>query len=265
MFLRKPFFFSCLVHLFILLFLGYAKSVPFYKPKTRVLWVKLPKGISETVDIKIRESKDLPQTTVKEQKEAVLQEVAEKKVREKKERELAAPPPKKRKLRPIQPELPPKLRKVEPKKREKTDWEKALAKLDTAKKSAPPEAAQVKEKGEGFRHGTGTEPLKVLPSDPEYLVYQSKIIQKIYGEWILPPAYLQGPSPPIAKIIVFINEIGAIVSQQWESPSGNTAYDASCFRAVQRASPLPLPPERLAWEVYNEGLLIDFDPSLKNN
>ena len=40
-------------------------------------------------------------------------------------------------------------------------------------------------------------------------------------------------------------------------------YDQSAIRAVKGASPFPKPPDRLAWEAYNEGFLIEFDPSLK--
>jgi outer membrane biosynthesis protein TonB len=42
--------------------------------------------------------------------------------------------------------------------------------------------------------------------------------------------------------------------------SGNGSVDDSALRAIQRASPFPVPPEELKWEALNEGFLVEFDP-----
>lgn len=207
------------------------------EPRINVVWMELPKGTSEEIDLKIKEAKDLPQTTIREQKEWL-----------KKPEEV-------KKEKSIQ-------QAVKPKPKKKTDVEKALEAL-AKRKPAPPEAAQVKEKGEGFKYGTGTEPLHVPPTDPEYLAYQAKVRYKIIQEWIVPPAYLEGGSPPKGRLVVYISENGEITSTGWDSRSNNAAFDSSCERAVTRSSPLPIPPERLKWEAYNEGFLVEFDPSLK--
>ena len=60
-----------------------------------------------------------------------------------------------------------------------------------------------------------------------------------------------------------INEDGEVVSTQWDHHSGDTSFDASCVRAIQRASPFDIPTEKLRWEAYNEGFLVEFDPRLK--
>lgn len=257
-FFKKFLIFSIVAHSLLFVTFSLTSTFKVLKPKTRILWVEIPRGASEKLDIKIKESKGLPKTTIKEQKEAAKLQTDEE-AKQKKEK-----PPvvreQKKKLRPIQPEPRPKMRQVKPK--QKADWEKALAKLEKVK-PAVPEAAQVKDKGEGFKYGTGTNPLKVPPSDPEYIEYQAKIRHRIIQEWILPLAYLEGGNPPRATIVVYINRQGNITSQEWEYRSGNGAFDSSCARAVQRASPLPIPPEKLEWEAYNEGFLVEFDPSLK--
>lgn len=231
------------------------------KPKTKVIWVELPKGASEEIDLKMKEAEGLPETTIQEQKQAAEEEIREKEAEKTKEKPLLQPrpEPKKPALRPIQPE-----KIVKPKPKSKPNAvQRALAALDKKAKSAPPEAAQIKEKGEGFKYGTGTEPLRVPPTDPEYIAYQARLRYKIMQEWILPTAYLEGPFLPKASLVVQINQQGEIISTEWEGRSGNPSFDSSCLRAVQRASPLPTPPQRLEWEAYNEGFLIEFDPSLK--
>lgn len=257
--IRKFAFYSLLMHAAAFSFILVSPKFYFRKSHTKVVWVELPRGASEEIDIKIKESESLPKTTIQEQKQLP----AEGDVKAK-EKPLAAPAETKPKqeLRPIQPEPRPKhLKMAQPKK--KADWQKALASLEK-RKAAPPEAAQIKDKGEGFKYGTGSQPLLVPPDDPERIAYVSKLQRKIIDEWIIPPAYLQGPNPPKATLIVFINQEGGIMSMEWQTTSGNAAVDASCARAVQRASPLPIPPTRLEWEAYNEGYEIPCDPSLKS-
>lgn len=256
---KKFVFLSLLLHAAIFSLILWMPHFAFKKKDVKVVWVVIPRGASEELDIKIKESEDLPKTTIQEQKKLVQEE---EKKEEPKEKPLVQPKVEEKPkpaLRPIQPEPKPPPKKLVKKV---ADWQKALAALEK-KKVAPPEAAQTKEKGEGFKYGTGSEPLRVPPSDPEYVAYQAKVRYKIIQEWVLPLSYLEGSAPPKAMIAVFINQEGVITSQEWENRSGNTAFDSSCARAVQRASPLPIPPERLGWEAYNEGFLIEFDPTLK--
>ncbi len=255
--LKKPVFYSALGHFLLLLLILFVPKLEILKPKVTVVWVDLPKGASEEVEIKMKEAEALPKTTIQEQKEWQKEEEPPKK----EEKPLVTPPekPKKPELRPIQPEPVPK-KKPQPSKL--TAVEKALQALNK-KRPAPPEAAQVKEKGEGFKYGTGTEGLRIPPSDPEYVAYVAKVRAKIIQEWILPQTYLEGPLKPKASIVVEISKEGNIISTEWEEPSGNPSFDTSCLRAIQRAAPLPVPTTRLEWEAYNEGFLITFDPSLK--
>lgn len=250
---KQPLFLSLCLHFFILFFVLYLPKLPGFQPKVKVVWVDLPKGVSEQIDLKMKEAENLPKTTIQEQKEWLKKPEEEpgKKPLVIPQAELKPKPA----LKPIQPE-------VKPKPRKPTDVEKALAALEK-RRPAPPETAQVPEKGEGFKYGTGMEPLRVPPTDPEYIAYQAKVRYKIIQEWILPLAYLEGDIPPRGRLVVHISEQGEVLSHEWESKSGNSAFDSSCERAVTRASPLPVPPDRLKWEAYNEGFLVEFDPSLK--
>ncbi|OGQ48215.1 MAG: hypothetical protein A3H42_00730 [Deltaproteobacteria bacterium RIFCSPLOWO2_02_FULL_46_8] len=257
--LKKPIIYSLIVHILFFVFLFSVPKISLMKPKMKVVWVELPKGSSENLEIKMKEAENLPKTTIQEQKQAAQEEAKEKEMVKPQEKPLEQPKPEMKKpaLRPIQPE---KIAKPKPKP---SAVQRALAALDKRAKSAPPEAAQVKDKGEGFKYGTGTQPLRVSPLDPEYVIYQAKLRSKIMQEWILPMTYLEGPAKPKASLIVQINNQGEIITTDWDTKSNNPSFDSSCLRAVQRASPLPVPPPRLEWEAYNEGFQVEFDPSLK--
>ena len=45
--------------------------------------------------------------------------------------------------------------------------------------------------GEGYKYGTSNKPLKVPPSDPEYLKYQAMVRYKVMREWIIPQKYTE--------------------------------------------------------------------------
>lgn len=252
---------SIIIHFAAFLLIVVSHKFNFTQPRAKVVWIELPKGASETVDIKIRESENLPKTTIQEQKE--LPAEADVKAKDKEDLQ-AQPEATQKKLRPIQTEkIPKNMKRAKPKPKQ-ADWQKALAALDKKKRGAPPEAAQIKDKGEGFKYGTGSQPLLVPPDDPEKVAYVAKVRYKILQEWIVPPAYLQGTHPPKATLVVYITKEGTVTSMEWQNTSGNAAFDSSCSRAVSRASPLPIPPQRLEWEAFNEGYEIACDPSLKS-
>lgn len=253
---KRGLFWSVGLHSLLLILIFWGPQLSFLQPSTKVVWVDLPKGVSEQIDLKIKETKTLPETTIQEQKEWLKQQEEVKKT----ERQKAEPKKEEPKIKAVQPEPKPK-----PKPKPPTPEQKALAALERKIKAAPPEAAQVPEKGEGFKYGTSMQPLRVPPSDPEYIAYQARVRHKIIQEWILPLAYLEGEIPPKGRMVVMIDERGSILGQKWEQKSGNAAFDASCERAITRASPLPIPPERLKWEAYSEGFLVEFDPSLKSD
>ena len=249
--ISRPIFYSAIAHILFIIIFSFAPSLrwPFSHRPLEMVWVELPRGTSEDIGTGMKESKDLPKSTIQEQKELL------KPKEEPKKPEMVEPSKKK---------APPQEKKLTPEQKKMKD---ALAKIDRQlkKRVIQPEAAQLGSTGEGYKYGTSNQPLRVSIDDPEYVKYQAMIRSKIIQEWIVPMKYSELPTEvrPKARIIVMINEDGEVVSTQWEQRSTDQSFNSSCVRAVQRASPFDVPPNRLKWEAYNEGFLIEFDPRLK--
>ena len=237
--LRKAILYSTIAHGIAVVLIHYLSGVSPLKTRTQVVWLEMPRGISSIASFQIKESKDLPKTTIAEQKRVM------------------ETPQQKKKSKPLTYKAKKSEVQEKPMSAEEKKIQEALSKIEKDIKQQEFEAAQVKNPGEGFQFGTGLEPVAIPPNDPEYLAYQATVQAKIMREWITPY------SEPTAQLIIFINQNGAIVSTEWERKSENPSFDASCLRAIQRASPLPIPPDRIKWEAFREGFLIDFDQRLK--
>ena len=268
--LKRPILYSVIIHLVVFITLSVIPGITLSlrESHTRIVWVELPKGISEEVGLGIKKSTSLPQSTIEEQKKFVSPEQKtlspEMKTPKQTSEKPTEPTPKM-----TEPSKSKATEKTTPKKPVSVIDKKianALAKIDKqlAQRAVAPEAAQINESGEGYKYGTGTQPLKVLPSDPEYLKYQALVRARIIQEWVIPLRYVEeGQVRRHCAVNVMVNTDGEVVSTSWESQSGDATFDASALRAVRKASPFPKPPDRLAWEVYNEGFLVEFDPRLK--
>lgn len=246
--LYRPIIYSAVIHVMALFAFILLPGVrlPLHEKPIRVdmLWVELPRGVSEDIGLGMRKAKGLPKSTIEEQRRLLEQKPLEPVMRE---------PVTKIKKRP----------KRRPKVRERAidrRIRRALAKID---RKIVPEAAQIKEGEEGYKYGTGVTPLRVAPTDPEYLKYQAMVRAKIIREWVIPLKYIEEKGEYNARLIVMINLDGYVVSIRWDKPSGDATFDQSAVRAVKKASPFPKPLDRLAWEAYNEGFLVEFDPRLK--
>jgi TonB family protein len=282
--LRKAVAISAIIHIVILIAFMYAPALglPFFgeKPiRINAIFVELPKGTSDDIGLGMKKAESLPKSTIEEQKNLFQPEKLNQQTLKP---ELKTPPqgePEKAEKMEAPSERPKVEAKTTRKNEEKpkpkperrlsaTDLKikNALAKIDKqlSGRTIVPEAAQVKENQDGYKYGTGTEPLKAMPNDPEYLKYQAMVRAKIIREWIVPLKYAEeGGSNYTARLDVMINTDGEVVSISWDQPSGNTTFDQSAIRAVKNASPFPKPPDKLAWEAYNEGFLVEFDPRLK--
>lgn len=245
---------SAIAHLIVILFIALFPALKFRMNErpTRIIWVELPRGTSQDIELGLRKSKNLPRSTIEEQKKIAKSQETKKDSADKMTVETKQAPPKK------------EAKKLSPTDRKIAE---ALAMLDKkpTKREIVPEAAQIQENGEGYIYGTGDKPLRVMPSDPEYLKYQAMVRAKIINEWIVPSKYLEVGVNYKCSVIVMINMDGDIFSTSWEARSGDQTFDSSAMRAVQRATPLPKPPDRLAWEAYYEGFLVDFNPTMKLN
>lgn len=272
---------SGIIHLVLFVTLSIAPgiSLPFKEKPLRidVTWVELPKGTSEDIGLGLKKAEGLPKSTIEEQRQQFQPEPVKQQTLKP---ELTAPPDVKQEPRPIgkKPEQRPQIDtskmirqvpgakpivKGSPADRKIRD---ALAKIDKqlSGRQITPESGQVEAGQDGYKYGTSNKPLRVSPSDPEYLKYQAMVRAKIIRAWIVPNVYsLDTGARYSARLEVVINDSGEVVSTHWAKSSGNSSFDQSAIRAVRNASPFPRPPERLAWEAYNEGFLVEFDPRMK--
>jgi colicin import membrane protein len=227
-------------------FLG--KPIKFQQDK--VVWVNVPLGTADQIGTPLKKAQGLPKTTIQEQKEAM-----ESPRSGQKKSSMTYTPPKTAQTK-QQPDVP--KREGHPSSR----IDDALARMQkkVAMKKAVPEAAQVPDAPPGgFTFGSANGPY-VSPDDPEYVMYQAKIRQRIMTQWILPMKYADAGMGLICRIIVHINDRGEVTETEWDLKSGNPSFDLSAERAIEKASPLDVPPERLKYEVYNEGFIVEFKP-----
>lgn len=219
------------------------------KKPMEITWVELPKGTGEDI-YGLKDVQRLPESTIEEQ-----QEIPQKDLKPLAEDKKVMPEPKVEEKK----EEPPK----KPATKAPSRQEAALAKIEQRLKErqASPEAAQVDSTGEGYVYGTSDRPNRVPVTDPEYLKYQALVRRRILGQWVIPGAVTQIPPEkrPVVRIIVLINRSGHVISKRWAKKSAIESLNASAMRAIERASPFPIPPERLKWEAYNEGFLVEFN------
>lgn len=255
---RKYLYWSLWAHLAVFLLFILASYLPGTRTRLhqdKIVWVTLPKGTTDTIGSPLKKSEGLPKTTIQEQKKAL-----ESPPRGEKKPSMTYKAPEFRKQKKNEPPVPKKPGHPD------SRIENALARMqkEAAKKKAEPEAAQVPDAPPGgFTYGTNTGKY-VSPDDPEYVMYQAKIRKRIMDEWIIPLKFTgqemgQGMGL-ISKIVVHMNDQGEVVATEWEQKSGNPAFDLSAIRAIEKASPLDIPPERLKYEVFNEGFIIEFKP-----
>jgi len=224
------------------------KPIKFQQDK--VVWVNVPLGSSDTIGTPLKKAQGLPKTTIQEQKEAM-----ESPRSGQKKSSMTYTPPK---------SAQPKKQADVPKRdgHPKSRIDDALSRIQkkVATKKAMPEAAQVPDAPPGgFTFGSANGSY-VSPDDPEYVMYQAKIRQRIMNQWVLPMKYAEAGMGLICRIIVHINDRGEVTETEWDLKSGNPSFDLSAERAVEKASPLDIPPERLKYEVYNEGFIVEFKP-----
>ena len=248
--LKAPIIKSTIIHVcMIVLFFTAPGFNIFQKKEPPTIWVDLPYGPGES-----------PADAFKPKPEATKEEPQQK----------ALEPEQKPMLEPtketvIEKSVVAKARKRKrvPRRRKRTVTDRkisdALASIDKTleQRGAPPPDVQ------GYKYGTGTEPVRVSPTDPMYIKYQALVRTKIVRNWVVPSGFASAGATANAQLIVMINTEGQVSSVRWAKRSGSDAFDESAKRAVEKSSPLPKPPEKLAWETYNEGFLISFDARVR--
>lgn len=276
--LKSALVLSAIVHLFLFFLILAVPGLPsFHKEESMdVTWVELPKGTSEEIGLGIKESKALPETTVEQQKAPPTEEqMPLPPIVKEQPKEVAKQEPKvavqkkptmaldadKAVKKPVGPVAEKNVGATENKK-----IKDALAAINKQLKdrSAAPEVGQLGQSGEGYKYGTGDKPLRVPPSDPEYMRYQAQVRSKVMREWVMPSRIAGDGERQTASIIVMISKGGDIISTRFGKKSGDPSFDQSALQAVRKSAPFPTAPARLAWEVYNEGFLINFDTRMKS-
>lgn len=125
-------------------------------------------------------------------------------------------------------------------------------------KKIPVESAQVEDggKGAGMRGGSTD-----AAGDPLYAKYYALVKERINRAWITLPKLVDPSENLKTEVVVTIAKDGTVTSIDIETSSGNYAFDLSTKNAIERASPLPIPPVELQEEVLGEGFLIEFSPT----
>ncbi|MDL1872076.1 TonB family protein [Deltaproteobacteria bacterium PRO3] len=140
----------------------------------------------------------------------------------------------------------------------------ALAGIQTELKERETAAQPAAPTGVPGGTGTGQVPAFGSPAgdvnatDPGYAQYQSAVRSKIIRQWISTGGAPQGEQAIRARIQVRINASGQVISKHVVRGSGNESFDLSALRAIERASPLPPPPEGIKAEALSEGFVVDF-------
>jgi len=87
--------------------------------------------------------------------------------------------------------------------------------------------------------------------------YKSRIQSKIRG-LVRQPVKLKGNPEVVYRVDLLPN--GEVVRATLLKSSGLATYDQEVERAIWRASPLPLPPDRDAAAAFRDGLELKFRP-----
>ena len=95
----------------------------------------------------------------------------------------------------------------------------------------------------------------------EMTQYRDQVRQHVLASWNLPKWTVDSlPKNTQAIIIVYIDEKGNITRSDFQKPSNLAFFDQSVLRAIRRASPLPVPPEKIAKEARISGIVMRFSP-----
>jgi colicin import membrane protein len=80
---------------------------------------------------------------------------------------------------------------------------------------------------------------------PELLEFFRKLEERVRESWTLPEALVRDAGKLMVEMRIVIEKDGRVSDTRIEKGSGNVYFDESVRRAIRKASPLPVPPERL--------------------
>lgn len=104
----------------------------------------------------------------------------------------------------------------------------------------------------------------VQAQDPGYVAYQGQVKSHITRHWIRTHGQ-SNQSHLTARLQVKIDPQGQVISKKFVQKSGDSSFDNSVLRALNKASPLPIPPPSLLSEATREGFIVDFSTRVLKN
>ncbi len=97
--------------------------------------------------------------------------------------------------------------------------------------------------------------------DPQVITYYNTLKRRIQKEWVLSGSDYAGGTLS-TKIVVLIDGEGNVISADFEKSSGDGSFDDSAMRALKKASPFPIPPDTVKNEALTEGFEFEFKPGM---
>lgn len=80
---------------------------------------------------------------------------------------------------------------------------------------------------------------------PEILAYARALDEKVRANWTVPELAQKEAGKLMVQVRITIEKDGRVSNVRMEKVSGNPYFDDSVRRAIQKASPLPVPPQQL--------------------
>ncbi|MCL1925821.1 MAG: TonB C-terminal domain-containing protein [Syntrophorhabdaceae bacterium] len=107
------------------------------------------------------------------------------------------------------------------------------------------EGPTVRDMSSGSGGGYGGGSRGTVRVSPEMMEFFSRLEERVRESWILPEALVRDASGLMVEVRITIEKDGRVSDTRIEKGSGNVYFDESVRRAIRKASPLPIPPERL--------------------
>ncbi len=229
---RRLLLVSCLAHAALALFLGFSRNGEVVMPQG-VIAVELVAMPAPAAPVPAaaapKPAAPKPPPPPPEPKQVVLP------------KEPAPPPPEPKQA--AEPKLKPKP-KPEPvaEPASEKDYADVLSELreETGDESPVPTPAPAPAQTAAIGSPTGS------PVPPEFLAWERRARIHIRQNWVVPPSFRNQPLR--TSIQVELDASGGVVGEpRIVKRSGNPWYDEGVVRSIQKASPLPAPPEAGEW------------------
>jgi outer membrane biosynthesis protein TonB len=216
-----------------------------------VVMVELTRGTSDDAGDGMKAVDHLPENTIEEQKN-LMPEAKDTRTSAPQKVEVVKTPPAVDPKTMADPEK--KVKKPQPSGVDAATAA-ALAKIEDQLKQRKITQQVAQAQGtEGYKYGTTDKPVKVDGGNAEYIKYRAMVKTKIQLEWIRPPI-ASGVKYKLS-VNVRIGATGQVISKSLIKKSGDGAIDGSIMRAIDRASPFPVPPPLVKDEALKEGFSI---------